>query len=231
MTRLIEHEVELSDKPKVIKPLEVIGTTKNIALLVEIEHAGHRSKALYYPEKGVRLTIDSRIPKPFEIYHNIAFFKLSQILGWNMVTPAISFALSEEDRGSLSPFYDDVETQPQYYFRRLQPDEVWIQIAVLDYLGGLIDRTSNDILFLPNGKIVVTDNGLSFVKGVDFTTQISVVRAAILGARLPKWILSNLMKLNSTSLQKLQGYLFESEEAVAAIIQRRDRLMCEQQVI
>ncbi len=86
-------------------------------------------------------------------------------MGWGVAIPAVPFSLEKGDQGSLSPFYDNVEVRSHYFFESLKPNDVWLKIAVLDYLADLIDRTSNDVLFLPNGDIKVTDNGLSFVGG------------------------------------------------------------------
>ena len=130
-----------------VKPLEVWGHTKNFSLIVEVAQYGQKSKAIYYPEKGVRFAIDTRVPKPYEVRHHIAYSALCEMLGWDVAIPAMPFSLAHDDHGALSPFYDNAEVKPHYYFEKLQPSETWFKVAALDYLAGLIDRTSNDILF------------------------------------------------------------------------------------
>lgn len=110
--------------------------------------------------------------------------------------------------GALSPFYESVEVKPHYFFESLKPNEIWLKVAVLDYLASLIDRTSNDVLFLLNGDIKVTDNGLGFVEGTDFVTQISVIREALHGQELPQSILKDVARLNIKQLYRIR-YIFD----------------------
>lgn len=214
-----------------VKPIEVWAHTKNLSVILEIEQDGQRSRAIYYPEKGVRLTTDIRIPKPFEVHHHIAYFELDQAMGWNVAIPALSFSLEKGDCGALSPFYEDVEVKPHYFFKSLKPNEIWLKIAILDYLAGLIDRTSNDVLFLPNGDIKVTDNGLSFVEGADFVTQISVIREALRGQELPQSILNDVAHLNMRQLQNLNHLIYNPRQALNSVMSRREVLLDKQVVV
>jgi|GEM_PF-6198232 len=192
-------------------------------------HAG--LKTCHYPEKGVRLATDILIPKPYEVHHHIAYFELDQAMGWGVAIPAVPFSLEEGDRGALSPFYDNAEVKPHYFFESLKSNDVWLKIAVLDYLAGLIDRTFNDVLFLPNGDIKVTDNGLSFVEGADFVTQVSVIREALCGQELPKSILDDVACLNATQIQNLSRLIHNPEQALKSVMLRREVLLNKQRVV
>jgi len=214
-----------------IKPIEMWAHTKNFSVILEVEQGGQHSKAIYYPEKGVRLTTDIRIPKPYEVYHHIAYFELDQAMGWGVAIPASSFSIESGDYGALSPFYENVEVKPHYFFESLRPNDIWLKIAVLDYLAGLIDRTSNDVLFLPNGDIKVTDNGLSFVEGVDFATQISVIRKALRGQELPQNILEDIAGLSVVRLHGLNSLVYNSEQALISVMLRREVLLDKQMVV
>jgi hypothetical protein len=225
-------EIEQHDKTYIhlVKPIEMWAHTKNFSVILEVEQGGQQSGAIYYPERGVRLTTDIRIPKPYEVHHHIAYFELDQAMGWGVAIPAVPFSLEKDDYGALSPFYDNVEVKPHYFFESLKPNDVWLKIAVLDYLAGLIDRTSNDVLFLPNGDIKVTDNGLSFVEGADFVTQISVIREALRGQELPQSILGDVARLNATQLQNLSHLIYNPEQALKSVMLRREVLLDKQRV-
>jgi len=215
-----------------VKPVEVWAHTKNISVIVDVEgENGQRSRAIYYPERGVRLTTDVRIPKPHEVHHHIAYFRLNQLMGLGVAIPASPFSLKEGDCGALSPFYESVEVKPPYFFKSLKPDNVWFEIAVLDYLAGLVDRTSGDVLFLPNGEVRVTDNGLSFVEGTNFATQISVIRKALRGQKLPEGILEKVDRLNPIQLQSLSSLIYNSEQALESVMLRRKVILDKQVVV
>lgn len=220
-----ERTLQSLDQIESVTPLQVIGDNKNISLLVEISQPDQISKALYYPERGVRLTLDERIPKPFEVYHHVAFFELSQMLGWHVVIQAIPFSLRDDDHGSLSPYFEEVTVKPHYYYESLDPSQVWMQLAVIDYLGGLVDRNSNDILFLPNGQVLATDNGLSFVEGIVINSQISVVRNAMRGVPLTDEIMADLEKINKYALSSLSELVYDAEHRLPSVVERRDLLL------
>jgi len=220
-----KEQRQFSEQFEEVQPIEVRGHTKNISLLVEVTQQGQKSRALYYPEKGVRFQTDQRIPKPYEVHHHVAFFQLAQMIGVSSAIPAISYSLKDDDCGSLSPFYDSAEVKPHYFFESLEPSPAWVELATLDYLAGLIDRTSNDILFLPSGQVVATDNGLSFVEGVTFSTQISVVRKAMQGEALPSYLLTRISSLNPRSLRQLSALLYNPEVALKSVVDRRNALL------
>lgn len=229
---LIHEDIHYqSDALQVIRPIEVWAHTKNFSIILEIEQFGHRSKAIYYPEKGVRFTTDIRVPKPYEVHHHIAYSALCEFLGWNVAIPAIPFSFEDDDHGALSPFYEGVEVKPHYFFKSLPPNDTWIKIVILDYLAGLIDRTSNDVLFLPDGTVKVTDNGLSFVEGTDFTTQISVIRKALRGIALPPKIVRALGNLSLSILKPISQYLYKPNEALDAVLQRKNVLLSARAVL
>lgn len=220
-----KEQHQFSGQLEEVKPIEVRGHTKNISLLVEVTQQGRKSKALYYPEKGVRFQTDQRIPKPYEVHHHVAFYQLAQLLRITSAIPAISYSLKDDDCGSMSPFYEEAEVKPHYYFESLEPNQTWIDLAVLDYLAGLIDRTSNDVLFLPDGQVIATDNGLSFVEGTNFSTQISVVRKAMNGQRISQATLNHLKSLNPRSLSQLANLVYNPEVALQSVMDRRNILI------
>jgi len=214
-----------SDAIQVVRFIEVRGGAGNFSLILEIEQSGKKSKAIYYPERGVCLTLDVRIPKPYEVRHKIAYAEFCQMLGWDIAVPTVPFSLDADDHGALSPFFDGVEVKHHYFYESLRPNLTWFQIAVLDYLAGLVDRTSNDILFLPDAGVKVTDNGLSFVQGTDFSVQISVIRRALRGMALPVEILQIVEGINLQMLEQLAQYLYKPREAIEAVLRRKQKLL------
>lgn len=231
---MTKYETNTKFNPQKIefsRALSLNTSTKNFSMLVEVKEQERKLKAIYYPETGIRLVIDSRIPKPFEIKHNIAYYYLSRLLGWNIAIQTIPYSLDKDDQGALSPFYDDLEIKPDYFFKSLKPNDYWMKLAILDYLAGLIDRTYNDILFLSNGEIKVTDNGLSFVQGVDFTYQISIIRQALYNIEIPHKILKDIQVLNRKKLLTLQMHLYKSEDAIDSVLKRKHKLLVGKKII
>jgi len=85
--------------------------------------------------------------------------------------------------------------------------------------------------FLSDGSIKVTDNGLSFVEGTDFSTQISVVRKALRGITLPNNLLKDVSLLDQSELQTLSPLLYNPEKALDAVLARQNRLLNQQVVL
>lgn len=214
-----------------VTPIEVKNSPKAVRLLLEINHSGGSMQALFYPEKGIKFSIDTRIPKPWEAYHQAAYYQLAKMLGWKIAIPTVPFSLDADEKGVLSPYFTEATTQPHYFYESITPNTTWLQIAALDYIAGLVDRTSNDILWLPNDQVVVTDNGLSFVEGVEFSTQISVIRKAMRGICLPAEIMQAVSLITAQKLDMLSPLLFSPDTAIQSIIARRDRILAEQQVL
>ncbi len=215
----------VTNPPTFVRAIELIGGTKNISLVIEIERDGVLSPALYRPESGVRLTLDTRIPKPFELYHDCAYTALSLMLGWNITAETEPFSLSPDDSGVIRPYFHEAATKPHYYFESVNTSDFWLQVAIMDYLAGVVDRTSNDILFLPDGNKKIIDSGLSFVEGDHFSSQISLLRKRFLGHQIPPHLLHDIQKIKVEDLHSLAPFLYDSQEAVGWIESRQRSLL------
>ncbi len=171
---------------------------KQVVLIVEVQTNDKITKCLYHPEKGVALDIDPRIPRPQELYRDVAFHRIDNLLGWNITAPVIPWKLKDGDVGTLRPYWEKIHKMEIYHFTRenlIKNKYFWIKAAILDYICGVVDRTPNDILILENSNpetTVIVDSGLSFVPEENIVNQSSVIRNALISESIPQNLLDDL---------------------------------------
>jgi len=218
---MIEFD-QLTNTKSVTTPTEVVSGTKQIALKINICFDNQVVEGLYRPETGILLTIDRRIPKPQELYRDVAYHRIDKFLGWNTSLPVIPWSLSEKDKGVIRPFFECASTFQDYQINEdLMGGEsdFWTRVALLDYVCGLIDRTYNDFLIFRSGDIKSLDSGLSFVEGRDFSYQKSIIRELKKGDCVDNRHLIDLQKLDPTSLEALVGNLVDAA-AIENVVER-----------
>ena len=185
--------------------VEALPGLKSLALIIKFHKENGDSFGLYRPEQGVMLSVDPRIPKPRELYLDCAFSDQCLSLGWDHVVPVYEWSLEEGDRGVIRPYWPKVGQMQIYHFKKeklLAGDaHLWKQIAVADYVFGVGDRVSNDFLVTEDG-IKVADSGYSFLPGLDFVGQQSIVRECLLGESIEsdEQLLSDLEKISSSDV-------------------------------
>lgn len=124
--------------------------------------------------------------------------------------------MDRADKGVLRPFFREVANPEVYHFTRewlLANPVFWLRAAALDYICGIVDRNAHDVL-LVEGNPVLIDNGFSFVQGVDFIYQHSLVRETLVGERLPESVLADLECLDFASVRSQVDGLLEKSGVV-----------------
>lgn len=192
--------------------VEGLSGLKNVSVVVALDCGESEVLGLYRPEKGIQLSVDPRIPKPSELYRDAEFTRMCREIGWNFVAPVIPWQLEEGDRGVIRPYWRQITKMEVYNFHRnllLNNESLfWLRVALTDYVFGVGDRVSNDFLITDDGLMVV-DSGFSYLPGLEFVGQQSIVREALEGENIPDQLLSELRSF----LEKpfCSGYLGDEE--------------------
>jgi len=219
-------ETEVLQTGRLAQIEQVLPSMKQLALIVELETDQGLIKGLYRPETGVKLSLDSRIPKPEELYRDVAYHQVDKMLGWDVSLPVVEWALNDGDHGVLRPYFDNVETMEIYHYKKgelLKNKYFWTRVAVLDYICGVVDRTYNDILII-NQQHWVIDSGLSFVNGKDFLCQNCLVRDVLKGVELNSEILEDLKSIRWHDLtQNVMGLV--PDESIGWLIERARKII------
>lgn len=195
--------------PKSVKPVEVLYGMKQLAMII----GDGCQEYLFRPEDGVKLTIDTRVPKKKELYRDVAYTRIDQSLGWNISLPVSPFEFDGE-KGVIRPYFRNANNIKLFEIndRLFQKNpNFWTKVAVLDYMCGVIDRTVNDILIV-NGQYKVIDSGLSFVDGKEFSVQNAFVRKYLTGNQIDKNIIQDLKALSMRKLEKNTRGLIENKQ-------------------
>ncbi|MGH9165767.1 MAG: SCO1664 family protein, partial [Acidimicrobiales bacterium] len=135
--------------------------SSNATFLVTVEHDdGRTMQAVYKPERGEQPLWD--FPGRLAA-REVAAYRLSAALGWDVVPETIMRAEGPFGPGSLQRFVpSDFE---QHYFTILDDQahhEALRAIAVFDLLANNADRKGGHCLLGDDGHIWAIDNGLCF---------------------------------------------------------------------
>ena len=223
---------EMLSRMELVRLVEVLPTMKHTALVVEMRNGMGSSECLYRPEKGVSLTLDVRIPKPQELYRDVAYHRVDQVIGWGVSVPVVPLTLEGIGKGVLRPYYMDVKRMEVYHFTRdrlMRDADFWIRAAVLDYVCGVVDRTANDVLVI-DGNPWLVDSGLSFVDGLEFVCHHSQIRDTLRGIQIGDTISSELAELKNESLSPRLTKLIRAD-SMAWLIKRTSRILEAQTVL
>lgn len=163
---------------------EVILGFKQTALIINFELGNRILQTLFRPESGLRVSIDSEIPKPEELYRDCAFSEICNELDLEFVPLVVPWCLDSE-KGVLRQYWKSVRVLQPYqldkqYLLSIDGGNIWKKMAVVDYVLGVADRVANDILITDSGVRVV-DSGYSFVPGVDLGREMSCIRKVMFG--------------------------------------------------
>jgi hypothetical protein len=196
------------------------------------------TRAMFRSENTMKFQTDIRVPIPQELYRDVAYHEVDSLLGWDVSAPVIPWEVrklnGEIEKGVLRPYWDEVTNMQIYDFKRgalLQDmDNFWQKVALLDYVCAVIDRTYNDILKIPHALVpsgrVVIDSGLSFVEGIEFITQQSLIRQALKGDAVDPQLLDDLSKLDENHLySEISPYVNDAE--IDAVIDRIEKILQE----
>ena len=161
MSLLAEGEIEVKGR---------MPWSSNGTFLVTVCRAGEASPAVYKPVRGERPLWDF----PDGLYRReVAAYRLSEALGWNLVPETIVRHDAPFGEGSLQRF---VEADfSEHYFTLLDRDDLGPQlrrIAVFDLLANNADRKSGHCLLAPGGHVWAIDHGVCFHREAKLRTVI-----------------------------------------------------------
>lgn len=225
---------ETDQQPQLLEVVEVLTGLKQVCLKVKVVFEGVEGICLFRPEKTLKLTPDLRVPLPQELYRDIAYYKVCQLLGWDVAAPIMPWELNPQTKGVLRPYWPDISSVMPYSLREYVNNSdrlFWQRVACLDYLCGVIDRNANDILLIqPDNQPIVVDSGLSFVEDLNFVYDKSDVRDYLRHADLDSSICTDIASLTFAQVsQATAGFI--DHAAIDHLLQRRDQQLLYRQVL
>jgi uncharacterized repeat protein (TIGR03843 family) len=136
-----------------------IAGSSNATLLVTCSFRGRELLAVYKPARGERPLWD--FPRGLH-RREVAAYRLSELLGWDLVPETVERADGPFGAGSLQRF---VPTDGTSHYFTLVDDPQWHdalrRIAAFDVIANNADRKSGHVL-LADGRIWAIDHGLCF---------------------------------------------------------------------
>ena len=131
----------------------------NYTFLVQLEYDSMVVSAVYKPSRGERLLWD--FPAASLANREVAAYKVSEALGWNLVPPTIFRITGPLGPGSLQLFMDH---DPEYhYFNFNDEDRLRLRPVVLfDIVTNNADRKGSHILLGSDGHLWLIDHGVCF---------------------------------------------------------------------
>lgn len=159
----------------------------NHAFLVDLGGSG---SAVYKPFGGERPLWD--FPSNTLALREVAAFKTSEALGWDLVPPTVLREDGPQGGGSLQLF---IEVEPTHHYFTFSEDEKQLlrPAAVFDVLINNADRKGGHVMLVPEGRIQLIDHGVCFHEEYKLRTVIW----DFAGEVIPQMLLHDLEKLGS----------------------------------
>lgn len=77
---------EFLEGAELLRVCGISPSMKHLGVMVEMGNGDYIFDALYRPEAGVTLTLDPRVPKPQELYRDVAYHRVDRLLGWGGIS-------------------------------------------------------------------------------------------------------------------------------------------------
>ena len=157
----------------------------NYTFLTQVEQEEFTTDAVYKPIRGERPLWD--FPTASLAWRELAAYRVSEALGWELVPPTVYRQDGPAGPGSLQLF---IEHDPEYhYFNLTEVDKERLQpVVVFDVLINNADRKGSHLLFDPDEHLFLIDHGLSFHQEYKLRTIIW----DFAGERIPPNFLSDI---------------------------------------
>ncbi len=200
--------------------IEVVGRmpwSSNQTFLVTCTAGSEETGAVYKPERGERQLWDF----PGGIYRReIAAYRLSAVLGWDLVPETISRSDAPFGDGSLQQFVDAdfshhhfTLIEDESYHHRLK------EICAFDVVANNADRKSGHCILGDDGTVWAIDHGLCFHREPKLRTVIW----EFAGQEVPAALLDDLTAHDDALPDALDGLLSPAE--IEAVRRRARRLV------
>lgn len=196
----------------------------NRTFLVDVGTINGPLSAVYKPSDGERPLWD--FPGNTLALREVAAFKTSEALGWDLVPPTILREDGPAGGGSLQ-LYLDVEPTRNYFTMSEAEKRFLKPAAIFDALVNNADRKAGHVILMPEGRIQLIDHGICFHEEHKLRTVIW----DFAGEAIPPVLLSDLQTLTSVLEDQaslsldLAGLLSASE--IRALRDRNARLVRE----
>ncbi|MBC8331841.1 MAG: SCO1664 family protein [Anaerolineae bacterium] len=174
----------------------------NYSFLVQIQHQGEITRAVYKPEQGERPLWD--FPDNTLAHREAAAYIISQSLGWELVPPTVYRNDGPYGPGSLQNF---IPHDPNYHYFNLSEAHFQCMppVILFDLLVNNADRKGSHLLFDADDHLWLIDHGLCF----HVEDKLRTVIWDYAGEAVPPALLADLQTLN--------GNLAPGSELVAAL--------------
>ena len=194
----------------------------NYTFLTQVVHEGITTAAVYKPTRGERPLWD--FPTASLAWREVAAFRVSEALGWDLVPPTVYRRDGPAGPGSLQLY---VEHDPEYHYFKLTEahKEQLRPVVVFDLLINNADRKGSHLLFDPDDHLWLIDHGVSFHQ--DF--KLRTVIWDFSGESIPSDLIDDLkifhqaLNTNASLISTLQECLSQTE--IAAMSRRAEKLI------
>ncbi|GMR09555.1 MAG: SCO1664 family protein [Anaerolineae bacterium] len=196
----------------------------NHTFLVEVNTVNGPMSAVYKPSNGEQPLWD--FPGSTLALREVAAFKTSEALGWDLVPPTTLREDGPAGGGSLQ-LYLDVEPTRNYFTFSEGEKQLLRPAALFDVLINNADRKAGHVIHMPEGHIQLIDHGVCFHEEHKLRTVIW----DFAGEAIPSALLRNLQALTSkledqgTLSLELAGLL--SSDEIRALRERNSWLFRE----
>lgn len=200
----------------------------NYVFLIELRHpdAAEPGYGVYKPARGENPLWDF----PPNLYRReIAAYRLSRALGWELIPPTVERAELEHGPGSLQAFIP-TDYRCTFFELREEHAERLRQFAAFDALANNADRKGGHVLRGGDGRLWGIDNALMFHEEEKLRTVIWDWAAEPLAE---EWLadiaaLRDDLRAEGAAREQLAPYLSEAE--LAALIARAEMLLAERRL-
>lgn len=193
----------------------------NFTFLVQLTDGGQTCAAVYKPARGERPLWD--FPEGTLAQREVAAYRVSRALGWDLVPPTVLRPDGPAGPGSLQLF---VDVDPErHYFTFSAPEKQRLRpVAVFDLLINNADRKGGHVLLGDRGQVWLIDHGVCFHP----EDKLRTVIWDFVGEPIPRELLAAVRRLRSCLdgddlRQELAGLLTADE--IDALRGRADRLL------
>jgi hypothetical protein len=153
-----ERLLEVLEKGVITEEYGVMRWSSNYTFLLAVEYEDIRTMAVYKPRKGERPLWD--FPDGTLCYREVAAFRTSYELGWDLVPPTI-LRDGPHGLGSMQ-FFIDHDPNDNYFSFGEEMHPQLRRLVLFDYIINNADRKGGHCLLDETGHIWAIDHGITF---------------------------------------------------------------------